>query len=187
MSELHHEHEHEHEHCHCHEHEHEHEHCHGHEHEHEHCHEHEHEHEHCHDHEHEHGHDHEHPHVHGRDVDGIHIEHHEQDDARVISGVTRVSGDYEQLRPALKAEIEALAKQITELGGIIGHVKAAAEVTQTEMFSVTLEEAMVKRAPAQEITVKMAAIVFCVEPEDVEPLMERALRKLRGQERADHV
>lgn len=159
--------------------------CHGHEHhdhEHDHAHAHEHHHEHdenctcgCHDHEHEHHHD----HVHGRDVDGIHIEHHIQDEACVVSGVMQLCGTYEPLRPRIAAALEALAAEINSRGGIVGHVKAAAEVQQTEMFSVTDVKAMIKTAPTQDITVKMAAIVFAIEPETVEALVEAALRDLR--------
>ena len=147
------------------------------------AHEHEHEHEHeenctcgCHDHDHEH----EHGHVHGRDADGIHIEHHMQDEACVVSGVMQFCGEYEQLRPRIAEALEALAAEIGARGGIVGHVKAAAEVTQTEMFSVTDVKAMVKTAPTQDITVKLAAIVFAIDPETVEALAEAALRELRG-------
>ena len=126
-------------------------------------------------------HDHDHDHVHAHDEDGIHIEHHIVDDARVISGTVRFSGDYEALRPILKEELEALAAQVVSSGGVVGHIKAAAEVTQTEMCSVTDVDAMVKATPTQAITVKLAAIVFCVEPEDVEPLVEAVLRTLRGE------
>ena len=177
------EHEHSHDaHCDCGCHDHEHEHAHHHEHAHEHHHEHD---EHCgcgchdHDHEHEHHHDHDHAHVHGRDVDGIHIEHHIQDEACVVSGVMRLEGDYETLRPRVSEQLEAVAAAITAQGGIVGHVKAAAEVTRTEMFSVTDVKAMAKTAPTQTITVKMAAIVFAVEPEAVEALVEQALRTIR--------
>ena len=170
------EHEHEHEHHH-------HEHgegctcgCHDHDHDHEHEHHHEHEHEHHHDHDHEHHHD----HVHGRDVDGIHIEHHIQDEACVVSGVMRFSGSYDGMRERIAAKLEALAAEINAKGGIVGHVKAAAEVTQTEMFSVTDVKAMVKTAPTRDITVKMAAIVFAIDPETVEELVEAALRELRS-------
>ena len=158
--------------------------CHGHEHEHHH---HEHEHHHhdhgadcdcgCHDHDHEHHH---HDHVHGRDVDGIHIEHHIQDEACVVSGVMQLEGDYDVFRPRVSAQLEAVAAAITAQGGIVGHVKAAAEVTNTEMFSVTDVKAMAKTAPTQTVTVKMAAIVFAVEPEAVEALVEQALRAIRG-------
>ena len=111
----------------------------------------------------------------------MHIEHHIQDAALVVSGVTHVSGDYAALRPALSAELEALAARIDALGGIVGHIKAAAAVTRTEMFSVTESTAAAKEAPAQEIEIKAAAIVFGVTPEDVEPLLEAALHRLRGE------
>ena len=168
------------EHCGCHDHDHEHAHGHHPHHDHEHHH-----HEHdahcdcgCHDHDHDH--EHHHDHVHGRDVDGIHIEHHIQDEACVVSGVMRLEGDYAVLRPRVSAQLEAVAAAITAQGGIVGHVKAAAEVTNTEMFSVTDVKAMAKTAPTQTITVKMAAIVFAVEPEAAETLVEQALRAIRA-------
>ena len=172
--------EHEHEHHH---HDHEHEHHHEHEHEHHHDHDHGEEctcgcHEHHHDHEHEHEHHHE--HVHGHDTDGIHIEHHIQDEACVVSGVMTFCGRYEGMRERIAAKLEALAAEITARGGIVGHVKAAAEVAQTEMFSVTDVKAMIKTAPIPEITIKMAAIVFAISPEETEELVEAALRELRG-------
>ena len=166
--------------CGCHDHAHEHEHHHAHDH-------HEHHHHHAHDancdcgcHDHDHHHDHDHPHVHGRDVDGIHIEHHIQDEACVVSGLMRLEGDYASLRPRVSEQLESVAAAITAKGGIVGHVKAAAEVTNTEMFSVTDVKAMAKTAPTQTITVKMAAIVFAVEPEAVETLVEQALRAIRA-------
>lgn len=150
------------------------------------AHEHEHHHEHdehcdcgCHDHDHDHD-GHHHDHVHGRDVDGIHIEHHIQDEACVVSGVMQLEGDYETLRPRVSQQLEAVAAAVTAQGGIVGHVKAAAEVTRTEMFSVTDVKAMAKTAPTQTITVKMAAIVFAIEPAAVEALVEQALRTIRG-------
>ena len=177
------EHEHIHdEHCDCGCHDHDHAHHHAHEHHHDHAH-----HEHVHDdhcdcgcHDHDHDHEHHHNHVHGRDVDGIHIEHHIQDEACVVSGLMRLEGEYATLRPRVSAQLEAVAAAIAALGGIVGHVKAAAEVTNTEMFSVTDVKAMAKTAPTQTITVKMAAIVFAVEPEAVEALVEQALRAIRA-------
>jgi len=159
----------------------------------EHLHEHEHEHEHhhdhgpdctcgCHDHGHEHhhhDHDHAHEHLHSRDTDGIHIEHHIHDGAVVVSGSAEITGDYEPLRPRIKARLEAIAAAVNDLGGIVGHIKASAEAATTEMFSVTETEAMIKTAPTQTIRLRMAAIVFAVTPEQVEPLVESALRELR--------
>lgn len=147
--------------------------CHDHEHEHEHIHGHEHEHEHCHDHEHEHAHD------HGKTIDGIHVEHHVQDEACVASGEMDLSGVYAEIQPRIKAELELLASKIGEAGGIVGHIKASAEVKQTEMFSVTETTAMIKTAPVQDMEIRMAAIVFAVEPEQVEALVLDALKAIK--------
>ena len=99
----------------------------------------------------------------------------------MVFGVTAFPcGEYEALRPRIAAELEAVAAEINARGGIVGHVKAAAELTETEMFSVTDVKAMVKTAPVQELTLKMAAIVFAIEPEETEELVEHALRTLRG-------
>ena len=98
----------------------------------------------------------------------------------MVSGVMTFCGRYDGMRERIAAKLEALAAEITARGGIVGHVKAAAEVAQTEMFSVTDVKAMIKTAPTQEITVKMAAIVFAIEPEETEALVEAALRELRG-------
>ena len=66
------------------------------------------------------------------------------------------------------------------MGGIVGHIKASAEVKQAEMFSVTESDVRIKTAPGQDIGLKMACIVFAVTPEQVEPMVEAALKELRG-------
>lgn len=164
MSDSEHLHEHE-EHCDCG--------CHDHDHDH-------HEHHHEHDHDHDHGHGHEHEHDHGRTVDGIHVEHHVQDEACVASGEMSISGEYTKIREVIRTELESLAAKIGEAGGIVGHIKASAEVKQTEMFSVTETTAMIKTAPIQDVEVRMAAIVFAVEPELVETLVLDALKTVKG-------
>ena len=103
------------------------------------------------------------------------------DGACVVSGVTEAIGVYEEIRPLIKAKLEETAAKITGLGGIIGHIKASTEVKTTEMFSVTDVDAMIKTAPTQVISVRMAAIVFAVTPEETEPLVEKALREIRGE------
>ena len=99
----------------------------------------------------------------------------------MVSGVVSFPcADYAALRPRIAEELEEVAAEITERGGIVGHVKAAAELTGTEMFSVTDVKAMMKAAPVQALTLKMAAIVFAIAPEETEALVEHALRTLRG-------
>ena len=192
MSEHIHEHHHHDEHCDCgchdhHEHEHHHhdEHCDcG-------CHDHhEHEHHHhdehcdcgCHDH-----HEHEHHH-HDEHCDcGCHDHEEEKlpgvaytkvrlhDDAKVVSGSLTVFGDYEKVRAGLNRGLTDFAAAVTEKGGIIGHIKASAEVKNVEMFSVTDVDVMIKTAPEQEINIILAAIVFFVTEEEAEELGKKAL------------
>ncbi len=83
------------------------------------------------------------------------------------------SAGYEAVKPRIGKKLEEIAAAITDMGGIVGHIKASAEIRQAEMFSVTESEVMVKTAPGQDIAVKMACIVFAVTPEQVEPLVER--------------
>ncbi len=169
----HHDHEHEHEHHH-HDHDHDHDHDHGHDHHH---HDHEHGHDHGHDHDHHHHH---HDHDHDDDCEccsdenGIHIEHHEHEGANVVSGKCSVSGDYGKIREQLSAGLTSLADAINEQGGIIGHIKASAEVGTVEMFSITDKDLMAKTAPTQNIDLHIAAIVFAV---DI-PFVEDAVKKI---------
>jgi microsomal dipeptidase-like Zn-dependent dipeptidase len=68
---------------------------------------------------------------------------------------------------------------IAEKGGIIGHIKASAEVKNVEMFSVTDVDVMIKTAPEQEINIILAAIVFFVSEEEAEELGRKAFKKIK--------
>ena len=169
MSDYHHD-----EHCGCgHDHEHEHhhdEHCDcGHDHEHEHHHD-----EHCdcgHDHEHEHNHEEAAP-VPGEIRTNVRL----HDDAKVVSGSLTVIGSYEKVREGLNIGLTEFAHEITNMGGVVGHIKASCEVKSVEMFSVTDVDVMIKKAPEQEINIILAAIVFFVDPEKAEELAKKALK-----------
>lgn len=193
----HHEHHHHDEHCDCghdhHEHHHHDEHCDcGHDH-----HEHHHHDEHCdcgHDHhEHHHhdehcdcGHDH---HEHDEHCDcGCHDHEEEQnipgkvytkvrlhDDAKVVSGNLTVIGSYEKVREGLHRGLTEFAAKVAEKGGVVGHIKASAEIKNVEMFSVTDVDVMIKTAPEQEISIILAAIVFFVSAEEAEEWGRAAL------------
>lgn len=202
------EHEHDHihdENCGCgHDHEHEHHHHHddecgcGHDHEHEHHHHHD---ENCgcgHDNEHEHhhhddkcgcGHDHGHEHHH-HDHDHGHempppgvvtTEIHIHDGATVVSGKLVLRGEYEPVREALQTQLGAFADAVQAEGGIIGHIKASAEIKTTEMFSVTDAQAgvMVKTAPEKQCDIILAAIVFFIDDDRARELAEKALTAVR--------
>ena len=87
-----------------------------------------------HDHEHGHEHEHEHSHEHEERKPGIvYTQVKLHDDAKVVSGSLQVTGDYEAIRNALGQGLKEFAAAVTESGGIIGHIKASAELGQTEM------------------------------------------------------
>ena len=165
---------------------HEHHHGHGHHHDHEHdehcgCHEHHHHHhehdEECgcgHDHEHEHEHHHEHPQE--QKMPGVvYTQVKLHDDAKVVSGSLDLTGDYEAIRLGLGEGLKQFAAAVNEMGGVIGHIKASAEKVQTEMFSVTEEDVMIKTAPEERVSIILAAIVFFIPEDKAEELGRRAL------------
>ena len=164
----HHEHHHHDEHCDC-----------GHDH-----HEHHHHDEHC-----DCGHDHHEHHHHDEHCDcGCHDHEEEQaipgkvytkvrlhDDAKVVSGNLTVIGSYEKVREGLHRGLTEFAAKVAEKSGVVGHIKASAEVKNVEMFSVTDVDVMIKTAPEQEISIILAAIVFFVTAEEAEEWGRAAL------------
>ena len=143
----------------------------------------------CHEHEHEHHH-----HEHGECDDpdcSCHEHHHEEeklpgvvytqvklhDDAKVVSGSLLLTGDYSAIREGLAEGLKEFADAVTAKGGIIGHIKASAEVSETEMFSVTEENVMIKTAPEKRVAIILAAIVFFISEQEAEELGRRALQK----------
>ena len=171
---------------HDHDHEHHHHGPHHHHHHHEHddgcgCHEHHHDH-HGHDedcgcgHDHEHDHEHEHEHFHEPKMPGVvYTQVKLHDDAKVVSGSLELTGDYDAIRLGLGEGLKQFAAAVNELGGVIGHIKASAEKVQTEMFSVTEEDVMIKTAPEERISIILAAIVFFITEEQAEELGRKAL------------
>lgn len=175
----HHHHDHDHEgedHCGCHEH-------HHHHHEHDEecgCHEHHHGHEHHHDHDDDcgcgHDHEHEHEHTYEQKIPGVvYTQVKLHDDAKVVSGSLELTGDYDAIRLGLGKGLKQFAAAVNEMGGVIGHIKASAEKVQTEMFSVTEEDVMIKTAPEERVSIILAAIVFFIPEEKAEELGRKAL------------
>ena len=155
-----------------------------HDHDHEHIHEHEHEHEHhhhdencsCgHDHEHEH-HDHNHDAGHENIEQGVvtvELNHH--DSALVVSGKLTLSGDGDAIKKNLATQLEAAAARVSDLGGIVGHIKASADERRITMFSVTEDTVMVKPAPEQVVSIIMTAIIFAVDDDEAVKIVKDAL------------
>ena len=136
---------------------------------------------HEHGHEHGHGHDHTHEHILATGEAGeIRIESHLHDEARVISGLVTLVGDEDIIKDAVRVQLETMAKAVFAFGGIVGHIKAACETKTVEMFSVTDVMATSKRSPEKEIKINMAAIVFVVDLEDAESMVENALQAVKA-------
>lgn len=109
----------------------------------------------------------------------VYVESHLHDEARVISGRLTVIAGYDAVRTSLSIKLEHLAKVVQEMGGIVGHIKASCQVKTVEMFSVTDVDVTVKKAPEQEIKINLAAIVFLVDPEEAERLVNETLNAVR--------
>ena len=144
----------------------------------------------CHDHhEHEHHHDehcdcgchnhHDHEHHHHEEEEKLpgvaYTKVRLHDDAKVVSGSLTVFGDYEKVRAGLEKGLAEFAAKVNEKGGVVGHIKASAEIKNVEMFSVTDVDVMIKTAPEQEVNVILAAIVFFVTEEEAERWGREAL------------
>ena len=124
--------------------------------------------------EHEHGHEHAH-HEEEKKPGVVYTQVRLHDDAKVVSGSLLISGNYEKIRTGLHRGLTEFAAAVAEKGGVIGHIKASAEVTQTEMFSVTEADVMIKTAPDCRVAVILAAIVFFISEEEAELLARKAL------------
>lgn len=151
-----------------------------HDHDHEHIHEHEHHHhdENCscgHDHEHEH-HDHNHDAGHENIEQGVvTVELNRHDSALVVSGKLTLSGDGDAIKKNLATQLEAAAARVSDLGGIVGHIKASADERRITMFSVTEDTVMVKPAPEQVVSIIMTAIIFAVDDDEAVKIVKDAL------------
>ena len=109
---------------------------------------------------------------HGNDKNGFYIEQHQHEGACVVSGTYSLFAEYDTVKATLEKSLGDMAQEVNRRGGIIGHIKSSAEIKSVEMFSVTDLDVMVKKAPGQDITLHIAAIVFMIEPDDVQELLE---------------
>ena len=133
------------------------------------------------------GHDHDHHHhdencgceAHAARPGEITIGHSFHDEAIIVSGKVLLRGSYENIKSVIKDQLEVISEFVSETGGIVGHIKAAASVSTVEMFSTTGDAATVKTSPEQEITINMVAIVFAVAPEDIEKKVLNALEAIK--------
>jgi hypothetical protein len=154
-------------------------------------HEHEHDHEHCHEHEHHH-HDHDHDHHHHHHEHGEHcdcgceeenkgpitVTSMIQDSAVVVSAEYHVMASYEVLSPLISKKMEELAKNLNEMGCLIGHIKAAMDVHKVDMFSLTEDVVHHKEGVVEEMTVNFAIILFAIEETTAKEMVESMIEEI---------
>lgn len=109
----------------------------------------------------------------------IYIERQIHDEAIVISGTLTIRYATAELNDWIAEELESAARSINELGGIVGHIKAAVSLSLTNMISVTDEKAAVKESPFRRAKITLAAIVFLVDPKEAEDIARSALAGIR--------
>ena len=124
--------------------------------------------------------------VRAKDTPGlICLERHTHDEAIVISGTLTLDFDTVDLSSWIAEELEKAALQITEGGGIVGHIKVALAVTSTSMISVTDDKAMTKDSPRKRALITLAAIVFKIDPKAAEDIIRKALAAVRARLRLE--
>jgi hypothetical protein len=105
----------------------------------------------------------------------VHVESHLHDEARVVSGRLTLQGDAVRIKAELQAQLGMMARAVSALGGIVGHIKASCETTTVDIYSVTDVEASSKQSPEAELRIILAAIVFAIDEEAAEQLARHAL------------
>lgn len=89
------------------------------------------------------------------------------DNAVVVSAEYHTAADREKAGELLTGYMEALAGKIDCRGGMIGHIKTSVEVRYVEMYSLTDKTVMKKTTNLPDLTLYMAAIVFCIKEEEL--------------------
>ena len=107
--------------------------------------------------------------------ESVRLEGHMHDGACVVSGQCVLHAEYGKVREKLKVSLEKLAAEVTTRGGVIGHIKAAAEIRSVEMFSVTESDVSVKCGDLQDVVVRFAAIIFYTELEETRKMVDALL------------
>lgn len=159
--------------------------------EHDHDHEHDHEHEHHHDHDHEHHHEHDHEHHHEEEchdpncTDPSHHHHHHHELVSISHHEGAVIGalkgaiaeaDYDKAEKLLAAQMREAGRRVTELGGIIGHIKfVLTGPGKCGQISVTDVEETIRHFDGTASQVEGVAIVFAVEDDELVKILTETI------------
>ncbi|HCT90244.1 MAG TPA: hypothetical protein DF613_02495 [Lachnospiraceae bacterium] len=88
-----------------------------------------------------------------------------QESAVVVSAFYQAKIGREVFAEMLRQGLGGLAEEFETRGAVIGHIKASLDSQRTEMFSVTEREVYVKSSGEDELCIRLAAIVFMVDPQ----------------------
>ena len=131
--------------------------------------------EHHHDHHCEPEHHHESEHHHHHEHKPITITTH---DMSIVGSYTfSIEKSYHEAEVILDILLKQVAKEVVSRGGIIGHIKAfLASEGESCMISITEEESNKRHVKASCCKAEGVAIVFCVEPEQLEEILTDAFK-----------
>jgi hypothetical protein len=121
---------------------------------------------------------------HSHTIDPIQMESHmhpEHEGAIVVSGeLSLYHVEYEILRDFLVRAMESCSADISALGGIVGHIKAAVSISETEFFSITDTVTNVKQGKEKEISIRLVGIVFSLSQMQAEQAILKILEGIKN-------
>lgn len=98
--------------------------------------------------------------------------------ATVASACGQFQGKTSLIRQTVKTELQRLADHVSAMGGIIGHIKSALEICQTEGYSITLDTVQEVIPDISQAEITIDAIVFGIDTAQLEDLIKKTLLSL---------
>ena len=98
----------------------------------------------------------------------------------MVSAQYTATANPEAFGHLLTQYMEELAAQLSQEGGIIGHIKASVEVSHIEMYSITDTKVMKKSSRDTLLKLHLAAIVFAVSQDHAIDLVKMLFTRLES-------